>query len=463
MTSPHSIKYPEPTDWQLFEKLSRALLSEIYSRQFQRWGRGGQRQDGIDAYMLEKDGTAIAFQCKGRSAGKLNVLTASDVDKAIESIATFKYQIDEFIILTTAMDDVVLHQKVAEISAKRIEEGNCRVSVWGWNTICDHIGEHERIQRDFFGHWFQRTSNKQWFARIAAFGLVSALSIAGTTQYLEGKRLAAMRKGNSVTDLQQFVKLTDDLSNEYENCDAVLLKNTFTYAVDLRHSCTEPIANRLTVIEKQIEKVGALLDAEAWGEINTHSKLMFNDYRQALVAADLTQNFEDQVIEDFKEFCHKNIPHPPLAVRQERAYKAGRDAVDAQLHFYFLLRDFILPGLQSMKARALIKARQLAGEDLPRSLVEKANELSRILQERKSYRPLNTKDPFTTSAVKAMTSRDFQDTSDGENPVEKERWRAVYASAPLRIFSGRQNDIEELIECGVFKPEARKLALMKSN
>ena len=461
MTSPHSIIYPVPTDWQFFEKLSRGLLSEIYSRQFQRWGRGGQRQDGIDAYMLEKDGTAIAFQCKGRSAGKLNVLTSSDVDKAIESIASFKYQIDEFIILTTAMDDVALHQKVAEISAKRIEEGNCRVSVWGWNTICDHIGEHERIQRDFFGHWFQRTSNKQWFARIAAFGLVSALSIAGTTQYLEGKRVAVMRKGNSVSDLQQFVKLTDDLSNEYENCDAVLLKNTFTYAADLRHSCTEPIANRLTVIEKQIEKVGALLDADAWGQINTHSKLMFNDYRQALVAADLTQTFEDQVIEDFKEFCYKNIPHPPLAVRQERAYKAGRDAVDAQLHFYFLLRDFILPGLQSMKARALIKARQLAGEDLPGSLVEKASELSRILQERKSYRPLNTKDPFTTSAVKAMTSRDFQDTSEGENPVEKERWKAVYMMAPARIFTGRPNDIEQLIKCGVFKPEARELALRK--
>jgi hypothetical protein len=460
MTSPHSIKYPEPTDWQLFEKLSRALLSEIYSRQFQRWGRGGQRQDGIDGYMLEKDGTAIAFQCKGRSSRKLNVLTAADVYKAVESIATFEYQIDEFIILTTAMDDVALHRKVAEISTRRIEEGNCRVSVWGWNTICDHIGEYERIQRDFYGYWFQRTSNKQWFARIAVFALVSALSIAGTTQFLEGKRVEAIRKGNSVSDLQYFVKLTDDLYVEYENCDAVLLKNTFTYAADLRHSCTEPISNRLTAIEQQIEKVAALLDAEAWGQMNTHSKLMFNDYRQALMAAALTQTFEDQIIEDFKEFCYKNIPHTPLPVRQDRVYKAGRDAVDAQLHFYFLLRDFILPGLQSVKARALIKARQLAGEDLPSSLVEKANELSRILQERKSYRQLNTKDPFTTSAVKAMTSRDFQNTSKGENPVENERWQAVYMMAPSRIFTGRPKDVDQLIKCGVFKPEARELALM---
>lgn len=463
MTSPHSIKYPEPTDWKLFEKLSRALLSEIYSRQFQRWGRGGQRQDGIDAYMLEKDGTAIAFQCKGRSAGKLNVLKASDVDKAIESIATFKYQIDEFIILTTAMDDVVLHQKVAEISAKRIEEGNCRVSVWGWDTICDHIGEHERIQRDFFGHWFQRTSNKQWFARIAAFGLVSALSIAGTTQYLEGKRLAGIRKENSVSDLQHFVKLTDDLYVEYANCESVLLKNTFTFASDLRRSCTEPIAGRLTEIENQIERVAALLDADALQQLSIHTKLMFNDYRQASIAVELTKSSEDQIVEDMKQFCYKNKPVLSLAERQARSYELGRNAVNSQLHFYFTVRDFILPGLRSMKARILVKARQLASEDLPTSLMEKANELAKILEERKSYRHTNIKDPFTISSVKVMTSREFQDGSEGENPFEKERWKAVYATAPLKIFSGRLNDIEQLIECGVFKPKARQLDEKKSD
>jgi hypothetical protein len=158
VTSPLATDYPPLSNWQDLERLSIDLFSEIYGRTFQRWGREGQAQDGIDAWALLDNGTAIVLQCKGKAQRFGKRLKPDDVDAAIAAVGEFPFPIGQLILLTTAPDDVRVMRRAGELSSQRVVQGEWPVQVWGWGTICDRINRHERIQRDYFGHWFKRVS-----------------------------------------------------------------------------------------------------------------------------------------------------------------------------------------------------------------------------------------------------------------------------------------------------------------
>ncbi|MBB5392776.1 MULTISPECIES: hypothetical protein [unclassified Herbaspirillum] len=456
MTSPQSVDYLRPKDWQHFERLCRALLSEVFGEQFQRWGRGGQRQNGLDAILMRRDGRTIGLQCKGRSTALGRKLTKSDVDDALKSIETLPVPIHEMIILTTASDDISLHEYVIDISQKRSVEGKCKVDVWGWDRISDQIGLHERIQHSFYKDWFRQLSLRQWSIR-AMVGVL-ALTLGATCVYVFHQETSLKNKRTSVSiqELQTFVKLTDDLRSNYVACNNLLVDNIFTFSAKLKSSCIEPAGVNLEKIEKQIEKVEVLLDSNAWSEINSLSKLMSEDFRQSMIAAEMTRHFEDRLITELSGYC-KGMARSHRD-DEKATYQAAQVAMLEQLKYYFVLRDFILPGLTSMKARALVHARQLAGEPIPADLQRQANELASILKERRDYVSPDLKQPFTISAVKVWSSRSIKTPTDfADNPVELARWQEVHLAAATQALSGRPNDIEGLINCGVLKPEARQL------
>jgi hypothetical protein len=462
MISPDSLDYLPPKDWQQFERLSRALLSEVYRGRFQLWGRRGQRQNGVDAVLQRADGTVVALQCKGRSQGIGKKLKPDDIDAAVTSTAGFPQRIDEFIILTTSPDDVALQSRATRLTAERLVQGAGKVEVWGWSTVCDHISSHEKILRNFYGRWFQRLSFRQWACRVAVGCVIAAFTVVMSTQFLDGRHVVAGKRDASVQDLKQFVTLTDDLVSTYSMCDKMLTQNIFAFSMQLRGSCTEPVASRLNAIDEQIEKVAPALDAEAWTEINNLSKSMHDDYRQGLMTVDITNFFEESVIQSYKDFCLPSNARPLFADRQKVIDQAGRDAMLSQLNYYFVLRDFILPGIDAMKARVLVRARILSGEAVPEDLLRKANSLSGIVSKRNGYSFQAPDQPFTLSAIKVWADRDIKMNTDaGDDFVEKSRWQEVFASALSKVFYDRPKDVETLISCGVFRPTARELVKMK--
>ncbi len=199
MTSPTAADYPPPRDWQTFEHLCCALMSKVSGRPFQRWGRPGQRQNGVDAWSQQADGSVVALQCKGRSRMHGRALKTVEVDAAISDADTFPHQLSELIILTTAPDNVAIHDHVIAINRQRLVDGFPRVSVWGWNTICEHIGRYEDIQREFFSYWFHRYPVTRWaIVAIASIALaaLSAIVFNSYRQYLrdsENGRISAIR------------------------------------------------------------------------------------------------------------------------------------------------------------------------------------------------------------------------------------------------------------------------------
>lgn len=452
--------YPPLTNWQDFERLAVDLFSAIEGREFLRFGREGQRQDGIDAWALLPNGKAIVLQCKGKSQ-RLNLpLTVGDVDRAIAAVKTFEFEIDKIYLLTTAADDVKVQRHAAALSAQRLKTGQCEIQVWGWGSICDRINRHESVQRAHFGHWFKRTSVRQWIALASVISLLAVIGVLVTTQFIERQRAARLAEQQSVMHLQQFVALVDGLEEVQGKCDQLLSGAPFVYQADFRRVCTGPVASRLTAIEQQVEMIAPSLEGAAWSEVNQLSKLMQEDYRQAEMTAMWIQAFEDDVVNGMRDLCLKHRPDDMMNARTKSTRRSGRSAMVGQLEYYFVLRDFILPGLDAMKARVLVRARELTEQSVPADLVAQANRLGSLLQARQHYEFKAPDQPFTLSKVKTMSDRDIRTSVGSSNDVvEEARWLDVLTAAPLKVFRGRPKDVEALIACGVFQAKARALAV----
>lgn len=459
MTSPTAADYPRSTNWQDFERLCCALLTEVYGKRFQRWGRSGQRQDGADAWVVLDNGKAVVLQCKGRSQNLGKILTIADLDSAVNAANTFPHPIEELIVLTTAPDDKVLHDHASHLTALRAPAGLSRVSVWGWNTLSDHIGCQEKIQKAFFGHWFQRFTLRQWLVLASVSIVLSGVVIAAILGLQAARQTEGLKRGESVAELQRFVDLVNELDSNYRACERAMAGNMFLFTATLREVCATPVGEQIATINRQVQKVTPYLDEAAWQEVSTLTKMMQEDHRQALIAVEMTGFFEEEIIRGLKGLCPQ-VKNPEfISQNKESARTAGSDAMVAQLHYYFVLRDFVRPGLSSAKARALAQARRVMGEQLPSELIQEANVLATLLQQRQAFKFNPPVNPFSLSVVKNRTSRDIKIQGVEPNDiVEQLRWQEVFASALTKVFYGRSKDIDALISCGVFKPEARSLA-----
>lgn len=149
MTSATSVEYAIPANWQDFERLSRALLSKVYERPFQRWGRSGQRQDGVDIWATLPDGRIIAAQCKGRSQNFGKPLSVADLNAAVRATASFPHPIDELIVLTTAADDCALQSHATSLTLDRARHNQSRVNVWDGAPSANTSGCMRAYRRRF--------------------------------------------------------------------------------------------------------------------------------------------------------------------------------------------------------------------------------------------------------------------------------------------------------------------------
>ncbi|CAN7666109.1 hypothetical protein LJR289_005167 [Pseudoduganella sp. LjRoot289] len=154
--------YPKSGDWDEFERLCRALLSEVRGVKFQRWGDQDHRQDGADAWAMLDNGQALVLQCKGRSRSFGKSLSLANVDAAVREIDTFPHPVEELIILTTTPDSVNLHSHATRLSRQRAALGQSRVSIQGWNSICTQIEQHKPIRKAYFRPWLLRRPWWQW-------------------------------------------------------------------------------------------------------------------------------------------------------------------------------------------------------------------------------------------------------------------------------------------------------------
>ncbi|QXI07020.1 hypothetical protein HU718_004815 [Pseudomonas tensinigenes] len=456
MTAPHAAHYARPADWKQFERLSIALMSCVFGSRFDQYGREGQRQDGVDLYCRLKDGSLIAVQCKGRNENLGKKLTIAQVNQAVLDTQTFQFKIDRFFILSTSPHDASLTNRALELTAERSIVGEGSVEVWGWESLENIIRENASLQDSFYSEYKPKISLRGWILRV---GLASSLAFTcfiGVHKYLAYQADAAQTNEATIEGLTEYMALNDRLIDIYSGCLSTLNKETFTFSYSFQQFCVVPVEKTLAAMEHQVQHASLRIDTAAINQLDVLLDLLKEDFRQGLIANQMVSFFEDGMVSSQKALCIPNNSDRSAEILKGLR-KPAVAAMSQQLEFYFILRDFILPGLQSMQANVLIAVRHSNKRGVSDQMLSDARELSELLTERHQYRLKEPQQPFTLSAVKSMTSREITVSGDMDTTVEDARYGNVLIQSIQASFYGRHADVQELIRCGVYKKDAASI------
>ncbi|MCC8972684.1 PIN domain-containing protein [Bradyrhizobium brasilense] len=142
---------PKPADEQAFERASLVLWRGLLGDpNVQRNGRRGQRQNGVDLFGVRNGdaGHYVGIQCKLKSEG--HPLTAEEVRDEVCKALTFRPELREYFIITTAPDDVALQELARELALEQKAKGHSvLIYVWGWNTLEERISEDAVARKQF--------------------------------------------------------------------------------------------------------------------------------------------------------------------------------------------------------------------------------------------------------------------------------------------------------------------------
>jgi hypothetical protein len=456
MTAPHAAQYPRPADWKQFERLSIALMSCVFGGRFDQYGREGQRQDGVDLFCHGKDGSLIAVQCKGRNGNLGKKLTVAQLNQAVLEAETFPFKIDRFFVLTTSPHDKTLTNRALQLTAERRIAGKGSVDVWGWESLENIIRENASLQDSFYSQYQPKISVRGWIIRA---GLVSSLVLAGfigTHKYLAYQANASQTSAATIDGLTEYMALNDHLLDIYGRCLSTLDKGIFTFSYSFQQFCVVPVEKTLNAMEHQVQHASLKIDTAAIDQLHVLLKLLNEDLRQGLITNFMVSAFEDGMVDSQKALCPPNNSGKSAEILKGLR-KPAVAAMNQQLEFYFILRDFILPGLQSMQANVVIAARNSNQRGVSDQMRSDAQELSELLVKRHRYRMEEPQQPFTLSAVKHMTSREIKISGDIDTMVEDARYGDVLLQGIQASLYGKHDAVRELIKCGVYKEEAASI------
>lgn len=467
MTSSAANDFARPSNWQDFERLSIALLSEIYATRMRRWGSAGQRKNGVDAWAKLADGRVVVLRVEGRTERYGQPLTAADIDMALAEAASFPHPADAFILLSAGPDDAGLQAHAAGLSASRQAAGQSPVAVWGWPTIAAHIGQQPKVRGVFYGHE-ARASGKFKLVLLAAAVLVVA---GGAGSLFLGKNAidaSQARPPNAAVNVGNIAANLAELTATYQQCQELLGSNAFTFTSELIETCRDPAASQLAALSKKVDRQRSGFDAQVQAELARLLVIFHEDVREAVAVTSVAQAFDNEVVQSMKDGCAagqgndrnaqalKQATIGQAGQRQAAVKQAGMAAVAAQVRYYYLLRDFIIP---EMAAATEILQLHASGAPAPEPMKAAAGRMEQLLTARMAYAPKETRWPLTLSSLKHTAARDtVPGAGQASDAAEAARWRDVLAQSATRSLRGRAKDIDALIACGVLKEDARALA-----
>ena len=143
---------PKPSDEQAFERCNEVLWRCVLKDPTaQIYGRRGQRQHGVDI-LGYRDGDPeqrVGIQCKLRGDGR--TLGEIEVRKEVEKALKFELRLTEYIIATTAPDDVSLQNLASKLSEDLAKSRGRRlkIRIFGWESLQREIRRHPKAHEAF--------------------------------------------------------------------------------------------------------------------------------------------------------------------------------------------------------------------------------------------------------------------------------------------------------------------------
>jgi tetratricopeptide (TPR) repeat protein len=144
----HRKQIAPPKAWDEFEDLCLALCrAEWGDLNTDKNGRQGQPQAGVDVFghNIKQGGGLWGVQCKQKNSGVGSKLTKNDITDELAKADTFQPKLAHWIMASTTATNAKLQEYVRQLSADRVAQGLCPVSVWFWETICALLPLHRNV------------------------------------------------------------------------------------------------------------------------------------------------------------------------------------------------------------------------------------------------------------------------------------------------------------------------------
>jgi hypothetical protein len=118
MPNPNTEELNPPLSWDEFED----ICADLFTREWNdpnviRYGRQGQRQNGVDIKGIES-GLDVGAQCKKKGRWPPKKLTTADIDKEVSEALKFTPKLTKYIIATTAESDHKITDHAAAITVR---------------------------------------------------------------------------------------------------------------------------------------------------------------------------------------------------------------------------------------------------------------------------------------------------------------------------------------------------------
>ncbi|MEQ9564547.1 MAG: hypothetical protein RLN85_01775, partial [Pseudomonadales bacterium] len=142
-----------PKSWDAFEE----MCADLFEREWdyphtERYGRQGQRQNGVDIYGRPKGAGHAGVQCKGKTQWPPKRLTVKEIDREVAEAINFKPKLTELIFATTAPNDAAIQDHVHSITEENEKKGLFSVHVYWWPEITRRLTRHEDLVRKHFSY-----------------------------------------------------------------------------------------------------------------------------------------------------------------------------------------------------------------------------------------------------------------------------------------------------------------------
>lgn len=143
MPLPSEYNLPKTKNPDEFEDMVCDICIKRFGRDFQRYGRSGQRQSGIDIISTGSD-SLICIQCKNYA------LSVREVGKIVEEAKGFGHPMTELIIATGSSRDVKLQEYIIRINQGDMENPGFTVSVLFWEEISMIISQNKDLLMKYY-------------------------------------------------------------------------------------------------------------------------------------------------------------------------------------------------------------------------------------------------------------------------------------------------------------------------
>lgn len=158
MPTTASINLPTPKSWDEFEDICLSVAKlKFKSTNFNRYGRTGQKQHGVDITGKDDFGFLIGLQCKNT----LNLLTEKIIENEIVKAESFAPRLSTLYIATTRPPDAPLQSLIKKLSNQRVAQGNFAIGVLFWTDIEQELSKDINELKRFYPQFFNTLSDSK--------------------------------------------------------------------------------------------------------------------------------------------------------------------------------------------------------------------------------------------------------------------------------------------------------------